>query len=354
MMYKVIGLMSGTSLDGLDLAYVEFTETDRVWSFELKQAKTSRYSDEWFVDLRNSQNLPESQLNLLHSDYGVFLGHSVKSFIEEHNLSPDFIASHGHTVFHQPEKGITYQLGDGQALANTCQLKTVSDFRSLDVSLGGQGAPLVPIGDKFLFNQYDVCLNLGGFANLSFELEGKRIAFDVSPVNIAMNVMANALGKEYDDNGGIAATGSLIPELLHELTTLAYYEEDAPKSLSREWLDEQFMPILRASSASNEDKLHTLCIHIAQQVKSSIIHLHQKEDARMLVTGGGAHNGFLVDCIRNETGLNIHVPDRNIIEYKEALIFAFLGVLRTRGDINCLSSVTGASRDSSCGVITYH
>ncbi|MBL1270662.1 MAG: anhydro-N-acetylmuramic acid kinase [Halomonas sp.] len=195
--------MSGTSLDGLDLAYVEFTETDRVWSFELKQAKTSRYSDEWFVDLRNSQNLPESQLNLLHSDYGVFLGHSVKSFIEEHNLSPDFIASHGHTVFHQPEQGITYQLGDGQALANTCQLKTVSDFRSLDVSLGGQGAPLVPIGDKFLFNQYDVCLNLGGFANLSFELEGKRIAFDVSPVNIAMNVMANALGKEYDDNGGM-------------------------------------------------------------------------------------------------------------------------------------------------------
>lgn len=351
MIYKVIGLMSGTSLDGLDLAYVEFSEDLGSWSFDLKYATTIRYSDEWFADLRNSQNLSEGQLELLHVEYGEFLGRACNNFIEEHGLKPDFIASHGHTVFHQPEKKITYQLGDGQALANSSGLRVVSDFRSLDVLLGGQGAPLVPIGDKFLFGQYDICLNLGGFANVSFESEEKRIAFDISPVNIAMNVLANALGKEYDDNGATAASANLIPELLEALNALPFYGEMPPKSLSREWMDQQFMPIVRQSPGTNEEKLNTVCVHIAQQVRKSIKSVIQNPEATILITGGGAHNGFLVECIRNETRLNVHVPDQEIIEYKEALIFAFLGVLKIRGEINCLRSVTGASRDSSCGVI---
>ena len=351
MVYKVIGLMSGTSLDGLDLAYAEFVEQQGEWSFELKHSTTLRYSDEWFADLRNAQSLPKSELQKLHVDYGAYLGRACAKFIGQYDISPDLIASHGHTVFHQPEQRYTCQLGDGKSLANACGIQTINDFRTLDVSLGGQGAPLVPIGDRYLFAQYDVCLNLGGFANVSFEADGSRIAFDVAPVNIALNVMANALGKEYDDNGNLAATGSIDTNLQEALSALPYYFEPAPKSLSREWLDEQFMPVISQSSASNEDKLCTVFKHIAIQVRRSTLEKGINPGAHMLVSGGGTLNGFLVDCIRQETELEITVPGKAIIEYKEALIFAFLGVLRIRGDINCLSSVTGAKRDSSCGVI---
>lgn len=352
MIYKVIGLMSGTSLDGLDLAYVEFAEENGRWTFELKHATTLRYSDEWFADLRNAQKLVDNELAILHIDYGVYLGKSCFDFVTEHKLSPDLVASHGHTVFHQPDNGITCQLGDGQAIANTCGIKTINDFRSLDVSLGGQGAPLVPIGDRFLFSEYEICLNLGGFANVSFESDGKRIAFDISPVNIAMNVFANMLGKEYDEGGTLAASGKLLPGLLETLNALPYYGEPPPKSLSREWLDEQFMPVIRGFSASGEDKLYTICVHVAQQVRRGVSSLGKSEGVKLLVTGGGAHNTFLVDCIKRETKLDIHVPNRGIIENKEAIIFAFLGVLKIRGEINCLASVTGALRDSSCGVIS--
>jgi anhydro-N-acetylmuramic acid kinase len=202
-----------------------------------------------------------------------------------------------------------------------------------------------------LFSKYDVCLNLGGFANVSFESDGSRIAFDVAPVNIVLNVLANALGKEYDDNGELAATGSTDGQLLEKLDALSYYLEPAPKSLSREWLDEQFMPVIGKTGISNEDKLHTICEHIAVQVRRSTVDLGINPGSDILVTGGGALNGFLVDCIRRETQLEVTVPDKSIIEYKEALIFALLGLLRIRGDINCLSSVTGAQRDCSCGVI---
>ena len=351
MVYKVIGLMSGTSLDGLDLAYVEFAEEEGQWSFELKHSTTLHYNDEWFVDLGNAQRLPKGELEKLHIDYGLYLGRACVSFIEEHKINPDLIASHGHTIFHQPDKKYTYQLGDGRALASVCGIQTVNDFRSLDVSLGGQGAPLVPVGDRYLFSQYHVCLNLGGFANVSYDSNGSRIAFDVAPVNIVLNVMANALGKEYDDNGEFAATGKVDESLFDALNALPYYEDQAPKSLSREWLDEFFMPLVRDSKVSDKDKLCTLCKHIAVQVRRSTLDLGVLPGSQMLITGGGALNGYLVECIKQEAQLEIVVPDRAIIEYKEALIFAFLGVLRMRGAINCLSSVTGAERDSSCGVI---
>jgi len=350
--YKVIGTMSGTSMDGLDLAYVEFTEEGGIWTFDLKNWTTIGYSDEWFVDLRNAQRIVKHELEILHVDYGTYLGNACLKFIEEHNLSPDFIASHGHTVFHQPEIKFTYQLGDGQALANACGFKTVNDFRSLDVMLGGQGAPLVPIGDRHLFESYPVCLNLGGFANISFEKNAERIAFDVCPVNTILNIYANSLGKEYDDNGDLAASGQLIPEMLQELNNLSYYHEPAPKSLSREWLDQIFTPILKRSLGSDIDKLHTLCIHVAQQVHRATKDVAAEEGAELLITGGGALNKFLVECISHEANLTIHVPEKPIVEFKEALIFAFLGVLKIRNEVNCLRSVTGASRDSSCGVIS--
>jgi len=352
MVYKVVGLMSGTSLDGLDLAYVEFREEGERWTFELKHSDTIRYRDEWFADLRNAQRLVDYELGKLHHEYGAFMGRACNRFIEEHAITPDLIASHGHTVFHKPEEGFTYQLGDGQSLANTCRIRTVNDFRSLDVSLGGQGAPLVPIGDRFLFSDYDICLNLGGIANLSYESGGNRIAYDIAPVNIALNVLANALGKEYDENGDLAASGQVDTALLDTLNALAFYAQAAPKSLSREWVDGQFMPLLRQSTASNEDKLRTLCVHIAQQVHKSTAAVNNLEGVSMLVTGGGAFNHFLLACIRKETDLEINIPDASIIEFKEALIFAFLGVLKIRKEINCLSSVTGAKKDSSCGVIS--
>jgi len=351
MVYKVIGLMSGTSLDGLDLAYVEFQEEAGKWSFELKHSTTIRYRDEWFADLRNAPRLVDYQLGKLHTEYGAYMGRACNRFIAAYGIAPDLIAAHGHTVFHKPEEGFTYQLGDGQALANSCGIKTVNDFRSLDVSLGGQGAPLVPVGDRLLFADYDICLNLGGIANLSYEFGGNRIAYDISPANIALNVFANALGKEYDENGDMAASGKVDTTLLDALNALPYYEEEAPKSLSREWVDDQFMPIVRQSTASNEDKLHTLCMHIARQVHRSTETIGSGEGVRMMVTGGGAFNHFLMTCIRNECKVEITIPDKSIVEFKEAVIFAFLGVLRIRNEINCLSSVTGARKDSSCGVI---
>ena len=352
MVYKVLGLMSGTSLDGLDLAYVEFAEEEGRWVFELKQTSTVRYEDEWFADLRNAPSMVEYEINKLHKKYGEFLGRSCTKFMEEQGITPELIASHGHTIFHKPEEGLTFQLGDGQVLASTCGIETVNDFRSLDVSLGGQGAPLVPIGDKHLFSEYDICLNLGGFANLSYESGEDRIAYDISPVNIVMNVFANSMGREYDEGGKIAASGKVNVTLLKELNALNYYSQAAPKSLSREWVDSQFMPLFHQSADSDEDKLRTMSAHIAQQIQKSTANIIEQGKTKMLVTGGGALNHFLIECIKEETSLEIVVPNRPIIEFKEAVIFAFLGVLRIRNEINCLSSVTGARKDSCSGVIS--
>lgn len=345
--YHVIGLMSGTSLDGLDIAYCRFKESEDTWTFEMVHADCVAYNEQWKQKLSNAPRSTALDLALLHVEYGHFLGNKVKEFIEKHKANPvDVIASHGHTVFHQPEKKLTLQIGSGAAIASVTGIKTVADFRTTDVLLGGQGAPLVPIGDVKLFSKYDYCLNIGGIANMSFDQNRKRVAYDICPANMVLNELAKKEGKEFDEDGALAKSGTVNAHLLAELNKLAYYQLSAPKSLGREWVEEFVFPLIRRYDLTTADQLATLTEHISEQIA-----INCKHSKNLLITGGGAFNGFLVERIRAKLEAEVIIPDDMTMKFKEALIFAFLGVLRLRNEVNCLASVTGASRDSIGGVI---
>ena len=350
--YKVIGLMSGTSLDGLDIVYCHIKQEENRWSFYIQQTKSVEYPPEFKNNLQNTVNLKPVNLLAFNNSYGTWLGTQVKGFISQYQLNIDFVSSHGHTVFHQPEMGITYQIGSGQHIANVCKQKVICDFRTNDVALGGQGAPLVPIGDKLLFNEYDFCLNLGGISNISFDHSGKRIAYDIAPTNMLLNHMSNRLGLAYDDRGKLAQSGTINPRLLKTFNALDYYKKTYPKSLGYEWFVTKILPILSNTQDSVENILHTSVHHIAEQIAITIQET-KKENASLFITGGGAKNHFLIEVLTQKLQQNtiVILPDELIIDYKEALIFAFMGVLRDRKEVNCLASVTGATKDSSSGVI---
>ncbi len=350
--YNVIGLMSGTSLDGLDIAFCRFTVDNSTWKYEIVSAQTIAYPEEWKQTILSLEKTDALTFQKVHVDYGHHLGGLVSEFIMRNNIKADFVASHGHTIFHQPAKKLTVQIGAGSAISSKCNLPVVCDFRTLDVALGGQGAPLVPIGDKMLFSEYDFCLNLGGFANVSYEHNGLRVAYDVCPVNIVMNAIAEKNGKAFDENGNMAKEGMLSGYLLNEFNQLGFYKMimDSPKSLGKEWVIKNINPLIEQYEISDEDLLRTFCEHIAFQVGKS---LKSKPKGKILVTGGGAYNQFLIECMQQQTEHQLVIPDKKTIEYKEALIFAFLGVLRMRNEVNCLKSVTGASRDN-CGGSIYN
>lgn len=347
--YRVIGLMSGTSLDGVDIAFSNFYYEGN-WKFDLIHAETLAYSKEWEIRLKNLPSLSGEDLIRTNHEYGFYLGHIVNGILSRMNVRTDFIASHGHTVFHQPEKGFTYQIGDGNAIAAITRLPVVYDFRSADVALGGQGAPLVPIGDRLLFPDYACCLNLGGISNISLEDGGRRIAFDICPVNIVLNELASWKNQKYDDAGRMAASGKVIPSLINQLNHLDYYFQPPPKSLGREWIERFIFPLINQPGIPTEDLLRTYCEHIVLQITKII---NRKSAGNVLVTGGGAKNDFLIARLREQSESEIIVPEIKIADYKEAIIFAFLGILRWRNEINCLASVTGASADSSGGVIVH-
>ena len=341
-----IGLMSGTSLDGLDIVYVKFHKNDYS-EFEIIHSNTIEYSEFWEARLKNSIHLDTDLLSVLDYDYGQYLGNKTKEFISKNKItSVDFIASHGHTVLHQPDNGITFQVGDGQQIFNITNCITVSDFRTQDVQLGGQGAPLVPIGDRILFSEYDACVNLGGFANISYEFGDNRIAFDICPVNIVMNHYSKKIGLDYDDKGIIASNGSVHEGLLEDLNSLNYYSKKPPKSLGLEWVFRYVYPLLDDYKLDIEDVLRTFIEHVAQQI-SIIIHPFNN----VLFTGGGVYNDFLIKRIQIHSNTQIIIPPNDIINYKEALIFSLLGVLKIDDKINCLSSVTGAKINHSSGKI---
>jgi len=349
--YNVIGLMSGTSLDGLDIVFATFFySTDNQWIFEVKAAKTVAYSSELEIQLANAKKLSGVDLMLLSNHLGQFFGEQVNRFITENKIEKQTItcvASHGHTVFHQPEKKLTTQIGNGAVIASITQLPVVNDFRSMDVALGGHGAPLVPIGDKRLFSNYDYCINIGGIANVSFEQNQQRIAFDVCPANIVLNKLANGQGKSFDDGGKIAKRGSVNEKLFHQLNALSFYQQQPPKSLGSEWIEKNIFPLFSSAESSIEDKLCTMVEHIAYQLSL----IFKEKNKSVLVTGGGAFNTFLMERIKSYTTCNVVVPEKRLVEFKEALIFAFLGVLRMRNEINCLASVTGAKQDNIGGSV---
>lgn len=347
--YEVLGLMSGTSLDGVDLAYCVFENND-AWDYKILHAATIPYDNEWKIRLQGAADISGEELALLDADYGHFLGNITNDFLKEINKKPNFIASHGHTIFHQPHRRFTLQIGDGAAIAAVTKTTVVNQFRNTDVALGGQGAPLVPIGDKLLFGHFDICLNLGGIANLSYEKDVKRIAYDISVCNMALNKIIAVLDKNYDEDGVLAREGKVNPELFNQLNALDYYKQGAPKSLGYEWFQQNFLPLLDASECSLSDKLHTVCEHIALQIANAVNPMNKRN---MLITGGGAHNKFLVDCIRSKVNFDVIIPDKLSIDYKEALVFAFLGVLRMCNINNALSSVTGAIQDNSGGAVYF-
>ena len=344
--YHVIGVMSGTSLDGIDLVEAKFV-FNGTWHFEIICAETIGYSQAWYTKLKGLVDCSLETLKLIDGDYTVLLAEVIKTFISKNNIKNiDAVCSHGHTALHRPENKLTYQIGNKPILAKLIKEKVVCDFRVEDVELGGQGAPLVPIGDQLLFPEYDFCLNLGGFANISTQIKTERIAYDICPVNIVLNIYAQKLGFNYDDGGKIAASGHYISDLGSQLNHLEFYKETPPKSLGLEWVNKNVLPLIEASQASEKDILRTCSDHIAEQISNVI-----KSEARVLVTGGGAYNDYIISKIKSNIGAEIIIPNADLVEFKEALIFGFLGILKLRNEVNCLQSVTGASKNHSSGRI---
>ncbi len=343
---NILGIMSGTSLDGLDLTICSFWESGKKWIYRIHAAETIPYTGNWIRKLNSAPHMSGIDLLNFHQEYGQFLADNARNFIQTSGLNVDLISSHGHTVFHQPEAGFTMQAGDPQVIATSTGITTAGDFRKMDVLLGGQGAPLVPVGDQYLFGEYDFCLNLGGFANISYQPDEKRLARDVCPVNIILNHLAAELDLSYDRDGFAGRSGNVSETLLRALNSIDYYHIAGPGSLGREWMEYEFMPVIREFNLPVTDILRTMYEHISFQIARQI-----RRGAKVLVTGGGAYNKFLVEKIREISRGNIIIPSNDLIEYKEALIFAFLGMLRLHKKINCFASVTGASRDSCCGVI---
>ena len=344
--YFIIGLMSGTSLDGIDLVYVRFDKKEYK-NFKILFADTVSYSDDWKNKLKKAIGFSKNDLTKLDIDYGELLGNEINKFIKKNEIKKiDFIASHGHTILHQPDDRITLQIGNGKIISQITNQKVICDFRTQDVNLGGQGAPLVPIGDELLFADYDFCVNLGGFANVSFKEKENRIAFDICPVNIVLNYYVQKLGYDYDDRGQIAETGKINNELLEKLNSLEFYKKEAPKSLGFEWVLSIIFPLIDKNEKDIPTILRTFIEHSAIQI-GKIIH----KKVPVLITGGGVFNSFLINRVEFYSEREIEIQSNELINYKEALIFAFLGLLRVENQVNCLRSVTGANEDHSSGVI---
>jgi len=347
--YTTIGLMSGTSGDGLDLAYCKYELQDQ-WSFEILEAITIPFPEDLSRKLMNSHLLSALDLALLDVSFGKWMGEQVQNFCHEKQIKPMAVCSHGHTVFHQPSKGLSLQIGNGWALQAAADQQVITDFRMRDVQLGGQGAPLVPIGDQLLFPTVDFCINLGGIANISMEHKGQRVAFDICPFNLLLNLQANKLGKSFDAQGTWASEGQLNDALFRQLNEVSFYQLTEAKSLGREEMEEVFIPILENSRLTEKNLLRTLVEHYSFQIAKVIKAYSQKERPTVLVTGGGAYNTFFMKSLNSQLDSQWQQIEASsdLIEFKEALIFGFLGVLKLRGENNCLASVTGASKDS-CG-----
>ena len=353
---NILGVMSGTSLDGLDLALCRFYEENHTIKYEILEAQTVQYSLEWKQKLQNLTKATTLEFIATDIHYGKLIGEKINDFNKHNNHTIDYISSHGHTIFHEPEAGFSTQIGNGNTISAVTNIPTIYDFRQLDVQLGGTGAPLVPVGDRDLFPN-SICINLGGICNLSYFSDDNMIAYDVAPFNIPLNYIAKKLGANYDNNGIWARSGSLIEPLLNTLNEIEYYSKSYPKSLDKSWVESTYFS--KIDIALNQfpeaDILHTLIQHYIAQFKPVLKEVESKHpNYSILLTGGGAYHQFFVEELQKATHLKIESVSNEIIEFKEALIFAYLGLLRLQKKPNCLSSVTGASKDVCGGVISYN
>lgn len=349
----ILGLMSGSSLDGLDLAYCKFFQSEEKLEWDILQATTMSFSQDWIERLKELPKANAFTLAKTHVDFGRYIGQFAASFLSQFDLKPDLIASHGHTIFHYPDQGFTCQIGDGATLASVSGYNVVDNFRMQDVAAGGQGAPLAPIVDQLLFPEHDFLLNLGGIANLTCKSTEGYVAFDLTGANQILNRLVAPLGKLYDENGQIAASGTFSEVLLKKVESLDFFGQAFPKSLGNNWVQEHLLPIYLEHDIPVANKLHTACIHIARQVRLAIQQFSQQQPLAdpplsLLATGGGVYNQFLMDCIKKEcqkiSGLEVLIPSDTIIQYKEALLMALMGFLRLKGQSNCLPSATGARK----------
>lgn len=345
--YNVLGIMSGTSLDGIDIAHLNF-QKNGTWEYKILTAETLSYPEDWQKKLSEALFYNDLRLHNFNEEYTSYLAEVIHGFILKHDLKDlDAICSHGHTIKHEPENGFTLQIGNLPKLAKMLEQKVVCDFRVQDVELGGQGAPLVPIGDELLFPDYEYCLNLGGFANISTKKNGTPVAYDICAVNTVLNYLAKKLNLAYDRGGEIAASGKVGERLLEKLNSLPFYQLAPPKSLGIEWVNSTILPFFE-DTASVASALRTYVVHAATQIAGE---LKGNSESKVLVTGGGAFNRYLMREIQERTQVRVMIPSEDLVNFKEALIFGFLGVLKLRGENNVLSSVTGASKDHSAGVI---
>lgn len=354
--YRLLGLMSGSSLDGLDLAACSFTLAEgqaEPLDWQLLASATRPLSKDWMARLKALPEASALELALAHAQFGQYLGQEVEAFLSEQRLAVDAIASHGHTIFHYPAQGMSLQLGDGAAIAGVTGLDTMDNFRMQDVSLGGQGAPIAPIADQLLFSDYAFMLNLGGIANISAQAEGGYVAFDCTGANQVLNALAAERGLPYDRGGAIARSGQLLPELLERALALPYHAAPYPKSLGNDWVREQLIPLYVQAEGRLEDRMNTACRQIALILAQDIAKLREQERLpapphRMMATGGGALNDFLMACIREACPIEIEIPSPGLIEYKEAIMMALMGALRLHHQPNVLPSVSGA-KAAACG-----
>ncbi|MDQ3190911.1 MAG: anhydro-N-acetylmuramic acid kinase [Bacteroidota bacterium] len=350
--YTAIGLMSGTSLDGIDVTCCNYFKNGEKWEFEFLKGQTIPYSKEWKQKLSEVENKSALEFSVINSEYGHLLGKHAAEFIKVNRLKVDFVSSHGHTIFHQPDKKLTVQIGSGSSIAAECLLPVVCDFRTLDVALNGQGAPLVPAGEIHLFNEYPMCLNIGGFANITLNSTGKRSAFDICPANIVLNYLVNILDPslEYDPLGINSSNGKIDYKLLNSLNEIEFYKSSSHKSLGKEWVLKNIYPLLLSSNNTYIDLLRTFTEHISIQISKII---NEQNPGKVLITGGGAFNSFLIERIKALSKHELVIPSEEIILFKEAIIFGFLGVLRMEKKPNCLKSVTGADFDNVGGAVYW-
>ena len=339
--FRIIGVMAGSSMDGLDLAEVSFELKNDRWGYLIHKTETIEYPTKLLERLKISSAENQASQQKLDKEFGKWISEQINGFNES---EIDLVAVHGHTVIHKPQNQISWQLGDGKIIANECNVPCITEFRTLDVQLGGQGAPLVPFGDFNLFSAYSACLNLGGIANISIRESGT--AWDICPCNQILNYLAGQKGLLYDMDGELARKGSLMEELFNKIQKDHFFEQHPPKSLPNNYLSTDLF-----ENINIEDGLHTYCHFVAQQIKKDLLNVNP---GKMLISGGGAHNSFLIQLIRRQLSeWKIEVPNEQLISFKESLVFAFLGLMKFRGEINVLSSVTGAAKDTSSGVIHF-
>lgn len=351
MLYRVLGIMSGSSMDGLDMVYCLIEENAGEWSYQIEHGECMAFDPEWKNRLEDITRLSALELIRTHSALGRWIGYQANEFMERYGLEHKvhFISSHGHTVFHEPHHQMTFQIGDGAGISVITGLPVISDLRNIDVALGGQGAPIVPIGEKLFWKDFNYFLNIGGIANLTKTDTKDYMAYDVCPANRVLNELAKEKHLEYDQGGAIASEGNINLPLLEALNNLEYYTQKPPKSLANEMGTQKIIPLIGTYNLSTEDKMRTYVEHICVQISQQC-----EDSGRMLVTGGGAFNGFLIQILREklkQREIEIIIPDKTLIEFKEALVMALIGVLRWREESNVLNSVTGSSRNSIGGAL---